>query len=132
MLQTDLLLCTGNSITISEIQTKTTYQYRQLFHQRKNGYIFMYFTLCRCTHSCADVLPAQCGLPPTTPAPKCPDKWWQVPSTNRCWRIFPPQEFPFGAMKYEDAKKLCQNEGATLADVKNTPVERGYVRDGFI
>ena len=35
-------------------------------------------------------------------------------------------------MKYEDAKKLCQNEGATLADVKNTPVERGYVRDGFI
>ena len=52
--------------------------------------------------------------------------------TNKCWRIFPPQEFPFGAMKYEDAKKLCQNEGATLADVKNTPVERGYVRDGFI
>ena len=52
--------------------------------------------------------------------------------TNKCWRIFPPQKYPFEAMKFEEAKKLCENEMATMADVKNTLVERGYVRDGFI
>ena len=34
-------------------------------------------------------------------------------------------------MTEANAKKLCVDEGAKLADV-NTPEERGYVRDGFI
>ena len=40
--------------------------------------------------------------------------------TNKCWRIFPPQKFPFLQFTYNKAKKLCEEEGATLANVKDT------------